>query len=482
MSDPKIAQPVTSQNAPSTVQGVTGVSSVPTALVSLPHVSSAHDGFVRDSPSGKLVATGGGGEGGYKTVQVNGVSLAQEETLNLEGSDLTGSDVGDVTTVHFASSGGGDVTKVFGRDGVVVAVAADYLPAKVGGYVPVLDLTARDGILNSVRQVGTTAYVAANDHLYRLIGGIANTNWVDVTIGLVSQSAAGIAPAFPAGNTVLQSDGTTPGFNASLRLGTTPAVAGTIRLSAESSIAFRAVGSAQDIHVFRTSNDTNNTIILGDSGIGAAVSIQSGNAINLNIAGTSVLTFDSASLFVIGLQMFFSNVANATIANANVAGTGATDMILRAAGTTGPGFSGGTARVQSGHGGSGGDLNGGVALELNIDDTAAHMQSMVEARHVAVGRRATGLNLAAPLTTTLLPANSGDLVTLIGNAATNPTAAPTGGFTLFSKAGNPGIYTPNANKTTIGATGAAAVLPVAPVAYLPINWNGADLAIPLYNP
>lgn len=101
MSDPRVAPPVTGQNAPVALQGVTGVSANPPARSALPLASSAHDGYVRDSPSGHLVAVGGGGTGGYTTIQVNGTPLSQEDTLNLVGTDLNGSDVGGVTTVDF---------------------------------------------------------------------------------------------------------------------------------------------------------------------------------------------------------------------------------------------------------------------------------------------------------------------------------------------------------------------------------------------
>lgn len=101
MVDTKVAPPVTGQNSPVALQGVTGLSSNPTARSPLPLASSAHDGYVRDSPSGHLVAVGGGGGSGYTTIQVNGTPLSQEDTLNLVGTDLTGSDVSGVTTVDF---------------------------------------------------------------------------------------------------------------------------------------------------------------------------------------------------------------------------------------------------------------------------------------------------------------------------------------------------------------------------------------------
>lgn len=56
MSDPKVAPYVSGQNTPVSLQSVSGLSSNPTARSSLPLAqNSAHEGFIRESPSGQLV-------------------------------------------------------------------------------------------------------------------------------------------------------------------------------------------------------------------------------------------------------------------------------------------------------------------------------------------------------------------------------------------------------------------------------------------
>lgn len=69
---------------------------------------------------------------------------------------------------------------------------------------------------------------------------------------------------------------------------------------------------------------------------------------------------------------------------------------------------------------------GGVRLQLN-----GTTETMLEVTEVAIGRRVVASCRAADLTTTQMPANSGDLVEYQGTCATTPTAAPDGGCTRY---------------------------------------------------
>lgn len=58
-----------------------------------------------------------------------------------------------------------------------IPATANELP---GGYHIVTDLTARDAIASSLRLVGMPCYVISEAKAYRLVGGIANVNWLEV--------------------------------------------------------------------------------------------------------------------------------------------------------------------------------------------------------------------------------------------------------------------------------------------------------------
>lgn len=74
---------------------------------------------------------------------------------------------------------------------------------------------------------------------------------------------------------------------------------------------------------------------------------------------------------------------------------------------------------------------GGVRLQLN-----GTTETMLEATEVAIGRRVVALCRGSDLTTTQMPANTGDGVVYLANAATVPTASPVTGGILYSSGGN----------------------------------------------
>ena len=64
-----------------------------------------------------------------------------------------------------------------------------------GGRREVADLTARDAIPASVRTIGAEAYTVADGKVWRLVGGILNANWVDVTADAVTFASVAAALA-----------------------------------------------------------------------------------------------------------------------------------------------------------------------------------------------------------------------------------------------------------------------------------------------
>lgn len=102
MSNPVLpTSPIAPVNAPVHVQGATVAATSPVGSGIAP-VAASHPGFVRNSPSGDLVAVAAPGSG-YQTIEVNGVALPQEAILNLTGAGVAGSDVGGVTTALFTN-------------------------------------------------------------------------------------------------------------------------------------------------------------------------------------------------------------------------------------------------------------------------------------------------------------------------------------------------------------------------------------------
>lgn len=59
-----------------------------------------------------------------------------------------------------------------------------------GGYRSAIDLTARDAITDLRREEGMVVYVISEKKEYRLVGGIANTNWVEVVSSGTSTSTS----------------------------------------------------------------------------------------------------------------------------------------------------------------------------------------------------------------------------------------------------------------------------------------------------
>lgn len=88
----------------------------------------------------------------------------------------------------------------------------------------------------------------------------------------------------------------------------------------------------------------------------------------------------------------------------------------------------------------------GLTVELN-----GASATMIEATEVAAGRRVVSLCLGADLTTTEMPANSGDRVGYLANCATAPTANPVSGGILYCEGGALKYRGTSGTITTLGA-------------------------------
>jgi hypothetical protein len=247
-------------------------------------------------------------------------------------------------------------------------------------------------------------------------------------------------------------------------LGATPrATIGQIRVpNATTIIAARNAANTADISVLATT-------------AGNAVTMAAAGGITLQNAVTM-----SSSLTVTGNIAIAASVANFQLSQNN---TGTPNpFTLRAQGSNAGNTNGGQLLLQGGKR-NGTGLRGGFRLDLNVDDTTP--EPMVEGVEIATGRRATALNFGAAITTTQLPANSGDLVTFLGSAATAPTASPVGGCLIFATAGEFSFRNSTGDRIIFQGAAATAnlgagVLPATPQEFLTITFNGNVRKIPLY--
>lgn len=458
----------------------------------------------------------------------------------------------------------GGVVSVFGRVGAVVALDNDYTASQItGGMQQVADVAARNAIPLANRQVGQTVYEVDTDQLWRLIGGTANANWVDVTITQVTNARDGLAPAVGAVSTILQSTGiaaawvaplswdstflsptvtqtatagatgqklsivaqaaattggalelgtgvggTTPGefrmfagasqfgsfersnANDFLAWGANPAATGRVRLPPGVGIVSREFAFGSDLNVY-TSGTANNIQTFGDANASSVkINGPNGGGVGIQTGGTDRLTVSNTTFSIILATVAVGTVAAGSgftfsILNTNSGANAGGFWRLRAMGTTSGNTNGAGVQLEGGRlNGTG--LSGGVDLKLNQDDTQGNMWIMLQVVHVAnTPRRAVSILRVAGVTTTQLPANSGDLVLYVGDAATVPSADAVSGHTYYSDGAKPAWRFNGINwrldGTAATATLGIGVLPATPEGFLQTTINGTTAKIPYYN-
>ena len=158
-----------------------------------------------------------------------------------------------------------------------------------------------------------------------------------------------------------------------------------------------------------------------------------GNAVAQTVIG---ITGDGGSAVDITARflVFNGTVTSPVIAQDDTASGAGQDLTIAAQDTNQASQTGGSIRLVSGDGGSGG-VAGGISL-------TASGAPLIHVAVPAVGRRVVGLVPSADVTATQMPANTGDRVVYIAEAATAPsTGIPVGGAILYSKAN--GLWTKN---------------------------------------
>lgn len=188
-----------------------------------------------------------------------------------------------------------------------------------------------------------------------------------------------------------------------------------------------------------------------------------GNNVLQNVIGWSGQEFDvSVGKVVRGSNNVVSYINSATpliTQDGSTVNHGA-NLILRAQSTTGSAKNGGNAIVAGGAPGSGG-LRGGVKLQLTAVVPVGYPQTslsgiglsnMLQATEVAINRRVLSLCNPNDLTTLDMPANTGDMVLYIRNAATVPSSgAPSNGAILYADLGQLWVKQQDGNQFAVGS-------------------------------
>lgn len=134
---------------------------------------------------------------------------------------------------------------------------------------------------------------------------------------------------------------------------------------------------------------------------------------------------------------------------------------------------GGALLLQGGIGASTGASgpSGAVRMQLGGPVGIFNDHTMVEACEVALGRHVTAINqYGTGITSTQMPANTGDRVTWIGNAATVPTAAPVGGAILYASNGELHVY-------QAASGGGVQSFQIQPAAVASVSGSGAGISV-----
>jgi hypothetical protein len=163
------------------------------------------------------------------------------------------------------------------------------------------------------------------------------------------------------------------------------------------------------------------------------LNVPSGGQLNLSFAGTSVngvnITQTLFTLATCVTVQWASGIASPVINQAAASGNGQT-MRHSAQSSNAANGNGGILQL------TGGDLNGsGLPGGVQLCAGAASPESMVEVAEVVLGNTIVALCFGATVTSTQMPANTGDGVVFLANAVANPSANAVSGGILYGNAG-----------------------------------------------
>lgn len=158
------------------------------------------------------------------------------------------------------------------------------------------------------------------------------------------------------------------------------------------------------------------------------------------------LTGASGSTRVSSNALSWANGTTPLVTQLNTSLNHGADFFIKAQTATGASKNGGDVVISGGSSGASG-LKGGVTLKMDSGNT-----TMLELTEVAAGRRVVSLLNNGPLTTTDMPANTGDLVMYVRDTITPPTVgSPSNGTIVYSSGGQLWIKQQDGNNFYVGS-------------------------------
>jgi hypothetical protein len=442
------------------------------------------------------------GTNGQAIITIGGVPTwstnFQAENLFTTGSYYAGSAVtngeaaGSVVSVQ---TGSATVRGIIAAQHSADTAAARFLGMKSRGTRVAQTTVANGDSLARVVSAGFDGanYVASSEISFEVSGAVAAGSVPQKIIFRASSSSPPTdrLTIFPSGTYNVQvanalEVGEVLAIHGSGGLAAPVASTGTIRLTKGWILYYRNATNTLDVQGF-VADAATNSLQIGDDVHTPTLQLRCVTTFQVDITGTARLTINSTrSEFTPAELSFIRTVANPNIIQQASLGPAAQRLWIHAQSVTAGGADGdGGILLLSGGGPDGNGLMGGVRMSLNVDDTSAGALAMVEATEVALDRRVLSLVKLSGVSTTELPANTGDGIIYVANAQTNPTADAVNGYIQYSTGGLPawrfnGINLRLNGTSTTANAGAGAAVPATVDRFLDINIGGTQLKVPAF--
>ena len=322
---------------------------------------------------------------------------------------------------------GGGVSTVFGRGGPnVTAQGGDYAASQV---LDDSSVTSGGSVKQALNALKGGLCVADGTTIINVAGTISVKDSA-ITNAKVSDTAAiagtKVVPDFGAQNIL------TTGF---IGLGATLPTTGNVRLAHSKAIVGLDSTGLNNVKILDWGVSAPDTMTFGDDLFSNGLVYRAAGG-GHNFYTQTINALSVASTIVqIGVATLQFPATVSSPVSLHVNGNNPTNRAVRAQGATGSNHNGGRLLVQGGiNNGTG--LKRGPVLQLNVDDTEANMVNLLEVSEVIAGKRVLTLLKPAHLTTTEMPANTGDMVAFLANCVTAPTTGvPVGGGILYASGG-----------------------------------------------
>lgn len=271
--------------------------------------------------------------------------------------------------------------------------------------------------------------------------------------------------------------------------GTNPAVGGGVGIGLANSFAIEARNAANTGNIVIAIVNGANNVSYGSGGVFS--DLVGSTASRLIVGAVPALTAQSTILIAgVAAFAFAAGVGNSNVTFISpVAGVNGSQILVQGQSASALGFANGGAGVLAGGsnglvGGTG--LKGPARVGLGSNAAAPVVQYMYECAEVIANSRFSALNRVSAMTSTEMPAGTGDLVTYAGDAATIPTVDAVSGHVYYSDGGKPAFRFNSTNlringtSNTASTTGGGLTLPLLAAGYLDVQVNGTQQKMPYY--